>query len=233
MKNKKNKKDSWSDAERELYLRRMGGYTFMLVAIIIATAWAWGEQLGSTPMNPTVQFIFMWVAALVGAGLLFSPTVAQRKIRTIIDTYSHDIEKHSLKKRVKKLSEDYFKPKKFKIALLEMLVHYGENGLKKELDELKGVVEPEPQPEPEPEETEEEQEWKKEAGASAKAGFARKFGSKEAILKEWKRQQKKVRLRFANDDAMTTEELEEKLNRLEETKNELIEELRIKGMMNE
>lgn len=158
----------------------------------------------------------------------------ENEVMKMLDVYNPYIKKHRVSYfKVNRLRLQIWKyrptediPKLFKVDLLNLLVHHGATELAKELDELKGATQPEPT------ETAEEREWREEAEASARAGFARKFESEEAIVREHETQKKKVWTDF-DDKKITREALEYKLNRLEEIKNELLQDLKIRDTMNE
>lgn len=120
-------------------------------------------------------------------------------------------------------------PRDFEIELLKMLIHYGEKHLQSELNALLGVVEAEPEPAAE---SEEEREWAEEENVWARAGFTRKLDSEEAVLNEYERRKNQAWSDF-DDGKITRERLQYRLDRLEQIKNEMLEELRRKDAMNE
>lgn len=128
-------RDAWGDMKQTV-----GGFLIIAIGFIVS-------GLGFRVLEFWVLGFFGWAIVAVGLYGVFSKTQEEREFSAILDTYSSYISKYALHQRTNEMSKRCNSPKDFRIALLEMLIDYGESPLRHELAELKGKTLPGKPPE--------------------------------------------------------------------------------------
>ncbi len=246
---RKKKEPEFADVQKTLFERKVWAAVFCLLGLF-ATFVATGN-IGNINLIPEGEVMAQWQSTTVRVVSLFffvmgiwylvsSWDNSKTKKRIIIDVYSFYIKRHSVKDEVKRLRRRIDDPKEFRIALLEMLVPYGEDSLKDELAKIKGErprqekakKEKEPEPEPEPietTETKEERDRIVESRAWIRSEFAKKVRDKQTLKEETK----KERLRILKNKELSPEEADELLEELLKAEKEIVKKLEVKDMLDE
>ena len=236
----KKKEPEFADVQKTLFDRGLWSIMYGIIGLIFTFVGTGdlipeGEvltQLQSTFIQVVrwgcfATCIFFWVA---------SRDNSRTKKKIIIDVYSFYIKRHSVKEEVIRLRRRIDDPKEFRIALLEMLVPYGEDSLKDELAKIKGErprrekAKEEKEPEPtETTETKEERDRIVESRAWIRSEFAKKVRDKQTLKEETK----KERLRILKNKELSPEEADELLEELQKAEKEIVKKLEVKDMLDE